>query len=166
MGFWKLANLRKPFLSIRVVPCWNFEAFQENWSYHVLFLLWASSWFEKPGSSRKGFLTKFPTLINDQVFKAKDPIQFRTPYIEKIVICFQRANSILPQFCDEIYFSRLSRGNLSDSPVLLKVHFACQRQTKMRSKRGGQNFYPSKKRARDLSKQVKAEEICARKKIL
>jgi len=39
-------------------------------------------------------------------------------------------------------------------------------QTKMRSKRGRQNFDPSKKRARNLSRQAKAEEICARKKIV
>jgi len=53
-----------------------------------------------------------------------------------------------------------------DEQCFLKSIFACQMQTKMRSKRGRQNFYPSKKRARDLSRQVKAEEICARKKIV
>ena len=49
---------------------------------------------------------------------------------------------------------------------LLKAHFCLPKADKDEVKAGEANFLPVKKRARDLFRQIRAEEICARKKIV
>jgi len=50
--------------------------------------------------------------------------------------------------------------------VLLKVHFCLPKTDKDEVKAGKANFLPVKKQAKDLSRQVRAEEICARTRIV